>query len=264
MLEWNGIRKDQKGSAAIEAAIGIPIFLFLLLFFFHLIQVRAVRQVVYEAGIEAAEYAAEYAYLTSEFELAEGDTEGLIDSATLLALAAHKLQEGLDDPSMVARYVSGGASGISLLGSEFSGPDEDLVLHISYTICIDTPFLPTVSQRVEETIRQKPYTGHVEREPGDTESDPYVYITDNREVYHISRGCTHLTLSIHTMVKKQAESKGYKPCYYCGRMAGDFVLIGPEGDCYHGSENCRGLKRTVHRVRLSEVSDIPRCSRCGK
>ena len=47
-------------------------------------------------------------------------------------------------------------------------------------------------------------------------------------------------------------------------VAGMIVLVGPEGECYHGNANCRGVKRTVHRVRLSEVGGIPPCSRCGK
>ena len=256
---------DHRGSAAVEAAIGVPIFLFLMLFFFHMLQVRAVQQVVYEAGIEAAEYVAEYAYLTGEFSLSEAeDTEGIIDSAALFALAHHRLEEGLDDPSLVERYVSGGVSGISLLESDFPGPDEDLTLVLSYDICINTPMLPTVTKHVEETIRQKPYTGHVPRENGTEESDPYVYITDNQEVYHVSRGCTHLTLSIRPVLKISAVKSGYHACAFCGKAAGDFVFIGPEGECYHGSENCSGLKRTVHRVRLSEVEGLPRCSRCGK
>ena len=95
------------GSVAVEAAIGVPIFLFLLLFLFHVVQIRAVQQVVYEAGIEAAEYAAEYFYLLDEVSIASEDTEGLIDSASLLLLADHRLQEALDAPDLVEKYVKG-------------------------------------------------------------------------------------------------------------------------------------------------------------
>ena len=257
-------QRRNRGSAVIEAAIGVPLFLFLMLFIFHLLQVRAVQQVVYEAGIEAAEYAAEYAYLADGISITEGRVESVVDQTTLIGLAGHRLQQGMDEPSLVERYVRGGVSGISLLGSEYSGPDEDLILRISYDITVDTPLLPTMTTHVEETIRQKPYTGHVPNEAGGTESDPYVYITDNREVYHLNRGCTHLVLGIQPSLKRIAAEKGYKACSFCGKKAGEFVLISPEGDCYHSSEQCLGLKRTVHRVRLSEVSDIPPCSRCGR
>lgn len=253
-----------RGAAVVEAAIGVPIFLFLLLFLFYAIQVSSVRQVVYEAGIEAAEYAAEYYYLVEETALTSGDSEGLIDSGALLLLAEHRLSEAVDDPELIQKCVSGGMSGIHLLGSELPGEDGDLILHIRYEICINTPLLPTVTREVEETIRQKPYTGRKNSGGSETDPDPYVYVTDNREVYHLSRGCTYLTLKINALTKKAAEKKGYRPCSFCGKTAGDFVLIGEEGKCYHGSRDCSGLKRTVHRVRLSEVSGLPKCSRCGK
>ena len=255
---------NNDGSTVVEAAIGVPVFLFLLLFLFHAVQVRAVQQVVYEAGIEAAEYAAEYFYLLDEVSITSGDTEGLIDSASLLLLADHRLQEALDAPDLVEKYVKGGVSGIHLWESELPAEDGDLVLCIRYEICVNTPFLPTVTQEVEETIRQKPYTGRKQDADGETEADPYVYVTDNREVYHVSRGCTHLLLQIHPLTKKAAVNEGYRACAFCGKTAGDFVFVCPEGDCYHGSSDCSGLKRTVRRVRLSEVEGLPKCSRCGR
>ena len=279
------IRTD-RGSATVEAALLVPVFLFVLLFFYHLLHVQTVRQVVYEAGIETAEYVAEYYYLQDSIhtvwegysnrkkgtdEAVSGETHstgvqtGLLDRAAFLAVAGAKMQEYLDEPELIERYVSGGCSGISLITSELPDSDGELVFHIRYTICINTPLLPTVKKEVEETIRQKPYNGHQKKEDGDdTESDPYVYITDNREVYHLSRGCSHLILGITPMALKSAKEAGYRPCAFCGKEAGVLVLVGPEGDCYHAGADCSGLKRTVHRVRRSEVSGIPPCSRCGK
>ena len=272
---------NNRGSAAVEASIALPIFLFVLLFFFHLLQVQTVRQVVYEAGVEAAEYVAEYCYLHQEMkDLLEGETSvedmgrdrpkeaikqkaGLVDSATLLAIATAHLQKSLDEPALVEKYIKGGASGISLIGSMLPGTDGELYFRIRYTICIDTPMLPTVTKEVVETIRQKPYLGYSPEEEDGTESDPYVYITDNQEVYHRSRGCSHLMLGIHPVYKDEAERQGYRACSYCGKKAGLVVLVGPDGECYHSSGDCSGLRRTVHRVRLSEVGGLPPCSRCG-
>ena len=264
MKDRFGSWRDNRGSAAVEAAIGVPVFLFLLLFLFRVIQVSAVRQVVYEAGIEAVEYAAEYFYLVDQTEIVSDDAEEMVDQASLLLLAEHRLKEAMDDPELVNRYVKGGAEGIHLLGSEFPAENGDLILHIRYEIVIDTPILPTVTQEIEESIRQKPYTGRKNTTDGETESDPYVYVTENREVYHVSRGCTHLVLTTRCMKRTVAETAGYRACSFCGKSAGDYVLVGKEGDCYHGSAECSGLKRTVSRVRLSEVEGLPKCSRCGK
>ena len=276
--------EGDKGSAAVEAAVVVPLFLFVLLFLFHLLHVATVRQVIYEAGVEAAEYAAEYYFLQETGRevldsygigsgteqdpvLEEGDTSdsssGLVDSALVLAVASHTLHDSIDEKELVERYVQGGVSGITLLGSELPREDGELVFHISYTICIDTPFLPTVTRRVEETIRQRPYTGEEVNTEEGVESDPYVYVTDNREVYHRSRGCTHILLGIHATSKDEALRQGYHACEYCGDKESAFVMVGPEGECYHCNANCRGLKRTVHRIRLSETGGIPPCSRCG-
>ncbi len=277
-------RRGDQGSAAVEAAIAVPIFLFVLLFFFHLLHVSTVRQVIYEAAVEAAEYTAEYCFLQEtghavldsygigggddaspdSEELSSGGGSGVVDSALLLTVASHSLKEGLDDPALIERYVQGGVSGISLWSSELPDEDGELVFHIRYTICIDTPFLPTVTRDVEETVRQRPYTGN-EVETGEgLESDPYVYVTDNREVYHRSRGCTHILLGIHTCSKEEAVKQGYHACEYCGDRNSMVVLVGPEGECYHCDANCRGVRRTVHRIRLSEAGGLPPCSRCGK
>ena len=250
-----------RGSVAVEASIAVPVFLFLLLFFYHLLHVSAVRQVVYESAVEAAEYTAEYYYLQSTL-LDEPD--GIVDQSLLLAVASHTMKDRIDDTELVERYVKGGVAGISLWKSVLPDKDGELVFHISYTICIDTPMLPTVSKKVEETIRQRPYTGQDPDTGEGIESDPYVYITDNKEVYHRARSCSHILLGIRVMSVEEARQKGYRACEYCGNSAGMIVLVGPEGECYHGNANCRGVKRTVHRVRLSEVGGIPPCSRCGK
>ena len=274
--------RNNRGSAVVEASIAVPLFLFVLLFFFHMLHVQTVRQVIYEAGVETAEYVAEYYFLQEEAkDLLEGGTSvsdmgkdkkresfkqksGLVDQATLLAVAAAHLQGSLDEPSMVEKYVKGGVSGISLLGSSLPDQDGELQFTIRYTICINTPFLPTVTKDVVETIRQKTYLGYTPEEDDGSESDPFVYITDNQEVYHRSRGCSHLVLGIHPMQKEEAVEQGYRACAFCGKSAGLVVLVGPEGECYHSAADCSGLIRRVRRVRLSETGGLPPCSRCGK
>ena len=263
-------KRGNRGSAAVEAAVALPLFLFLMLFFFHTFHVYVVRETVYEAGIEAAEYAAEYYFLQNRLEDAVelSDSDSVIkkgvDQAGCVATAAAHFRESLDEPELIEKYVEGGVNGISILGPVVPRSDGDLEFRISYTICIRTPFLPTVTKKVVETIRQKPYTGDPGQADGNEESDPYVYVTDNQEVYHRSRGCTHLVLGMHTETLAAAKKEGYHACAYCGNRAGILVLVGPEGECYHSTGDCSGLKRTVRRVRLSEVGGLPPCSRCGK
>ncbi len=264
---------NNRGTAVVEAAVGVTIFLFVSLVLFHFLHVAAVRTVVYEAAVEAAEYTAELAYLESTLtggddeEKKAGAAESFLGSASLLGAAEVKLLSSLDEPELVSRYILGGKAGIILLGSEFPDENGDIVLHVTYTVRIDTPLLPTLTWVFEDEICQKPYLGHNVSDGGDQDDDdedPYVYVAENGTVYHTLRTCTHLLLKINLGTKKSAEASGYHACEFCGAGAGDYVLICPEGESYHTSANCRGLKRTVHRVRLSEVKGLPACSRCGK
>lgn len=115
------------------------------------------------------------------------------------------------------------------------------------------------------------YIGYINGLIGfDDIDDRYVYITTGTEVYHKNRDCSHLKLSIrkiaYTDLKTERNDSGqkYKKCDYCKPKESDKnVYITSDGDKYHSNLSCSGLKRTVKRVRLSEVMERRPCSRCG-
>lgn len=99
----------------------------------------------------------------------------------------------------------------------------------------------------------------------------YVYITNDSEVYHLSNECTHINLNITTIsaenLKNARNTDGgkYKSCEHChSKISDGNFYITPEGNKYHNSLGCSGLKRTIIAVPLSEVSGKRPCSRCGK
>ncbi len=102
------------------------------------------------------------------------------------------------------------------------------------------------------------------------EEEEYVYITESGVVYHRSRNCSHLKVSIsvvnYTEVSQTRNYYGqkYKPCEKCanGKSTG-LIFITDKGDKYHNSASCSGLKRTIQTVPLSKVGARGPCSLCG-
>ncbi len=108
-------------------------------------------------------------------------------------------------------------------------------------------------------------------EAGKNSAGEYVYVTENRSVYHTSAHCTHLDLSIHAVSASSAAGlrneygDKYHACEKCGsQAAGGIVYIASYGDCYHSSASCSGLKRTVKLVEKAAIEDgLCMCSRCA-
>ena len=82
-----------------------------------------------------------------------------------------------------------------------------------------------------------------------TENDEeYVYVTEDSEVYHRSRECTHLRLSVRR-VEAAEIPKGYHPCEKCMVQKKDAAApeengyyICSEGECYHRRRTALGLR----------------------
>ncbi len=230
-----------QGSASLEATLVVSVFLLAMVSLFWMAQSVLAEAQVYEAAAETAEYMAEIAYL------------GAADTA----VAYLRFPKYADEKETVERYVKHGVSGVQFLGSEIG--EEYIVLRVSYAM----EHLGTRSF----TIRKRAYTGAA-REDTETDAvraeDAYVYVTDNQAVYHMTRRCSYLTLQIQASTLEQAKHNGYDMCAFCGKdVQGRQVYVTNEGDRYHSSLTCSGLKRTVYRKKKSEVTGLAACSRCG-
>ena len=40
--------------------------------------------------------------------------------------------------------------------------------------------------------------------------------------------------------------------------------ITPYGDRYHKEKDCAGLRRSIRKLKKSQVGDLPACSKCGR
>ncbi len=109
----------------------------------------------------------------------------------------------------------------------------------------------------------------VENGSGPNEEEIYVFITHSGNVYHRNRNCSYLNPSVEAVFlgsvadRRNEDGGKYYSCELCGRNALSVVYITGQGNRYHSSLNCGGLKRTIYTVPLSEVGGRPACSKCG-
>lgn len=239
--------KNNSGMATVEATLILPVFIFGMLMIYHMIQCRLTENIIYDAAVETAEYISLLGYLNE-------------DGTYIPELY---FSGYLDDEDKVKRYVTGGVSGINFWGSRYDMEDDCFILNINYTLKVGVPFMPAVDKSKNITITKRFYVGNTEENTDKTSGDDvYVYITDNMEVYHSTRLCSHLNLTIKIADMEDAVKQGYEPCEFCGYNAEKKVLVTDNGDKYHAFAGCSGLKRTIHRVKLSETGGVPACTRC--
>lgn len=250
------VRKDTKkpeapestlpsASLTLEAALVFPVFLFLLvglLFFFRVLQVSHMTYGALElAGsrlsLEAKEEEAPFARMAGYFYGA------------------------LIKEQFPFEYIKAGYGGIRWTKTELSGEYVDVWIHYDCRMPVHLPGLRNIP--ITQRIKIKKWIG-CENGFAQEGTGTWVYVTPNGSVYHSSRDCTHLRLSIHRMGKQEAGQAGYQPCSFCGDTPGlyGYYYVTDEGKKYHTKLGCSGLKRTLYMVRLSDVDGLGACSRC--
>lgn len=151
------------------------------------------------------------------------------------------------------------------------GENKNISLQKNRVIKSPFPLLAAPVCRMHVKCVVKPWTGYdVTEGKNRTEEDRIVYMTEYGSVYHKNRSCTHLSLSIQaiasTMVSAERNESGecYSPCEYCGDEGiVTVVFVTTHGNRYHTTAKCRGLKRSVKTLRLSEVEGVNPCQKCG-
>ena len=239
-----------KGSFTVEAAVVIPIAAFCLvsiLFFLRIIQVQAV---VDEALFYAGRKVAVESCIT--------------DSETALFLSAEVyFLQILEEYKCIEDYVQYGSLGISLLNSDFSG--DDILLRAEYGMKFPFSFFGLGKISLWQQNCFKKWTEEGEISVGD-----YVYISKSGEVYHASKDCRSIRLSVNQTFYSNIDTlrgldgQKYYPCSECmeSTSKSSIVYYTGYGTLYHGDISCSALKRTVIKIPLAEVGDRRKCSYC--
>ncbi|NLO08753.1 MAG: pilus assembly protein [Clostridiales bacterium] len=292
MLNINHLKaKGIKASLTVEASMVLPLFLFFFICILYLIQIITLQEVLQEAITETGLSMAKATYFYSDFQdatdakssdasmLEEGIemgleelTDAIINNLVLKYTVASRLNIDISNNLLLV----GGYDGIRFEGSKVLEGNDDIDIIIRYRIRIPIRILGLREMDMIQRVRVRGWKGHqlsplytiVEE---DDKEERIVYITESGTVYHLKSTCSHINISIETIIGKptwQRNRNGgiYYPCEACFRgnepEHGTYYIT-PYGDRYHRLKDCSKIKRTVKEVPLSQVNDRAPCKRCG-
>ena len=270
--------KKTKGSLTLEAAIVLPIFLSLAISLISVLEMMNLYARVEFALHETAReislmvYPANYVKTFGEEFLDEDYEIELPDANILNPLVSETLVRAMFTDNFGYKnlnnsLIKNGEAGIFFFRSDIINEKGDIDLIVTYKVEPLFNMFGLGKMTFCNRVKMHSWTGYKKEKH---EEDEYVYITDNASVYHTRRDCTHLCLTINSVTISELEKsrnkdgKIYKPCKKCGSDENEsgYFYITPYGEVYHTSLSCSGLKRTIYKVRLSEVTGLGECERC--
>lgn len=264
-----------RAGMTVEAAIVLPCFLFFFLNLLGMIEMYRLHSTLLaalrETGRELSIYAYAYKAVTKEEE-DEGLEAFLEDIAFSYLYVKGRVESLAGEEYLDTSPLSQGKESIWYADSSILRQGDIIDLVASYQV---SPFIGIVGfspARFYCRYYGRAWTGYEVAPEGEENrgGEEYVYVAENAEVYHLSRECTHIRLSISECeaadlktLRNESGSK-YTPCELCITFWGDRFYIARSGDRYHQDLNCSGLKRTITVMLRSEAEKKYRmCSRCG-
>ncbi|WP_343210204.1 TadE family protein [Anaerolentibacter hominis] len=262
--------KKIRGAVTVETAIALPLFLFAVLALAYLIQILKIQEQVGQTLYQTTNWAAAQCCLRDEDEKEV--------SYISLAVLYQAFQSYLPEGDTGYQCIPNGSQSIALRKSYDKTTEEVFTVRADYRVRPPVPFLPFVSYPVSQQFCSREFIGddqvYDEGEAGVPETAPgddqIVYMTESGTVYHIRKDCSHLTLTIYATAKDEVDhirneyGAKYYPCEKCiKKNTPARLLVAADGNRYHSSENCSGLKRTIKEVYLRDIPGIRSCSRCG-
>ena len=246
----------------VEAALVLPLFLFCMT---ALIQYGVVMGTAVQIGTALTETGKSMATAAYAMKYGgEGSAPGLGVSALSAGYAHHKVIGRAGNTERIKN--------VNMALSSFLQEDEQIDLVMTYQI--KTPFsiikLPGNFFLQRACVRAWTGSGAQEgsgSEAGSGNGQGEVYVSETGSVYHEDPECTYLNPSIREIDEeavsglRNRSGEKYRPCESCGGGSGT-VYITSEGNRYHRSIGCGGLKRTIHTEEKDSCGLRP-CSKCS-
>lgn len=118
-------------------------------------------------------------------------------------------------------------------------------------------------------MRTRAWTGYDNEAAQEDEKEETVFVTEYGEVYHMTKSCSYLKLSIRAVDLKyvgelrNANGECFYACEKCGNKCTNTVFVTGYGNRYHSTLGCSGLKRIIKEIPISQVGSRTPCRKCS-
>ncbi len=261
-----------RGSMTVEAAILLPLFLFLFMNLFSIMEMYRVHSTITGALWQSGRQMTQYAYLTETYGAGHDALNQLAGVALTETYVRGTIADALTNAGDTDLVLDGGSWGVSLLGSNLLQQDDLIELSAIYRARPICALYPGMTLWQQARFCGHAWTGYELSGDDisiDQTTEEMVYVTATGTVYHKNRGCSYLNPSIHMVnaqdlgsARNQSAGK-YHACPVCDPGAQSYYYVTDYGEVYHSSAACTSLKRTISCIPISEVGTRGPCSKCG-
>ncbi|MDO4978347.1 MAG: pilus assembly protein [Eubacteriales bacterium] len=252
------------GSATVEAALVFPIFLCAICSLCVIGQFMMSESAIYHATAQTSRV---YAKQQSVAQMKKGEhyTSKLAELGGIVE--GNILLRGyLDEKDVSSSWIAGGKTGVIVAGKKDS---HYATLESNYVMKVPVPFFQWILLPRKVTVRRRLFTGYFDKNSsGGGSGGQSVFVAKTGTVYHTHLDCYHIMITIkdQKQLSEIMTSSKYKKCKKCmaNGSSPSAVYITQDGDCYHSSLECSGLKREISLVNKDDVSDMRICTECAK
>lgn len=253
--------KRVKAGMTVEAAVVLPVCLLFLMNLGYAVEIIRLHNnlqfALWDAGSRIAMYGC-------------GQGEDSISVLVTDFYIGNRLRDSVGQDYLESSPLVQGSKGLQLWQTGLSDTGNELNIILTYQVGPMSSLAGFRSFYMSNRCCVRLWNGYDVTAEQTKDSVSYVYVAENGAVYHKDRSCTHLQLSVHSIDRGELEDlrnqwgQKYGSCDKCGRgEIPDTLYVTDEGQCYHYSEDCSGIKRTVTSLAMEEAADYRACSRCG-
>lgn len=272
-LRQRNKNRYQSASLTVEASLAFPIFFFAVFYLLQMFTVLRGELNIATAGISSAREVAAFSYAGER--LTDGD-DGIVSKLYEVfnhdvikdTSATSLLMLRCDKKLLAQAGIGAGYGGFWADAEEENGKTK---VEIAYRVKAANPWSADRSNYYRMRLIYKKWSGDGKRRTN-TPEEEVVYMTEHGTVYHRDRSCSHLSVSVSSVLadevslKRNASGKSYGACSIClpTLTSGEMVYVTEHGTKYHGSSSCSAIKRNVKECSIEEVRENYReCSKCG-